>query len=57
VYARAGLEFTPNIGVFAKPNFKMGVYAIYSYTLHTAAKKELKPAERTKITLGLNANF
>lgn len=55
VYVKGALDFTPNIGVFAKPNFKLGVYAIYSYTLHSV--RALKPAERVKISLGLNLNY
>ena len=55
VYLKAGLEFTPNIGTFAKPTAKMGAYAIYSYTIRSV--KELKPDERIKLSIGFNMNF
>ena len=55
VFAKVTLEFTPNIGTFARPNFKMGVYAIYSYTLRSV--RELKASERTALSIGLNLNF
>ncbi len=55
IYLKGELEFTPNIGLFAKPSFKMGIYAIYSYSLNTV--KKIKPEERAKLTFGLDMSF
>ncbi len=55
VYAKVQLDFTPNVGVFAKPAFKTGIYAVYSYTLH--GYKALKPLERLKVSVGADINF
>jgi hypothetical protein len=54
-YLKASLEFTPNIGIFASSNYKMSLYGIYSYTIHSAVK--LKPEERLLLTLGLDTSF
>ena len=55
VYLKAGLEFTPNIGLIATPGAKMGINLIYSYTLHSS--KALKMDERYKLTIGFDMNF
>ena len=55
VYVRANLEFTPNIGVFANSAYKMKLFGIYSYTLHTI--KELKAEERINLSIGLDLNL
>ena len=55
IYIKSSLEFTPNIGLLASPNYKMNVFAIYSYTLHSV--KKIRPEERTRIFLGLDMNF
>ena len=54
-YIKTGLEFTPNIGLFASSSYKMNVYAICSYSLHGI--KQLKPAERVNFLFGLDMNF
>ena len=50
VYIKSGLEFTPNIGLFASSAYKMNLFAIYSYTLNTPNKYEAN--EKFKLTLG-----
>ena len=52
VFAKVGLELTPNVGAFAKPNFKMNLFAVYSYTLNSY--KELKPEDRYLLSLGFS---
>lgn len=54
-YVKTALEFTPNIGVFAKSAYKMSIYSIYSYTLHSLYN--LKPADRIRFTFGFDMNF
>ena len=55
VYVKLGLEFTPNIGMFANPGYRMSVYGVGSYTLNSV--KELKPEERLKLTFGFAMNY
>lgn len=55
VYLKAGLEFTPNIGLLANPGAKMSINVVYSYTLHSS--KALKMDERYKLTFGFDLNF
>ena len=55
VFAKAQLDFVPNIGLFANAGYKMGIYALYSYTLHSS--KDLSAQERLRLTLGLDLNF
>ena len=55
VYVKAALDFTPNLGRFANQAFKMSIYTVYSYTLHSANK--LKEEERLKLSLGFDLNF
>lgn len=54
-YLKAALEFTPNIGVFAKSAYKMSLYSVYSYTLHSYYS--LKQEERIKLSIGFDMNF
>ena len=54
-YVKTALEFTPNIGVFAKSAYKMSIYSIYSYTIHSLYN--LKPADRIRFTFGFDMNF
>ena len=54
-YLKTALEFTPNIGVFAKSNYKINIYSIYSYTIHSYYK--LKPEDRIKFTFGFDMNW
>lgn len=54
-YFKAGMEFTPNVGLFAASNFKMNFYALCSYKLH--AMKKLKPAERIELSIGFDSSF
>ena len=55
VYVKTALEFTPNIGVFAKSAYKMSLYSVYSYTINSI--RQLKPEERIKLGLGFDMNF
>ena len=55
LYIKTGLELTPNIGLLANPNYKLGVYAVYSFTLHSYRK--LKPEERFLVSLGFYMNY
>ena len=54
-YLKTGLEFTPNIGMFAKSSFKMTVYSLLLYTINPV--KELKPEECIRLTFGFNMNM
>lgn len=54
VYLKFGLEFSPNIGNFASSSNKMGIYAVYSYTLNSV--RPLNPTERVKLSLGFGIN-
>lgn len=54
-YVKTALEFTPNIGVFAKSAYKMSIYSVYSYTIHSLYN--LKPADRIRFTFGFDMNF
>lgn len=53
-YIKTGLELTPNVGLFASPNYQMELYVIYSYTIHSY--KELNPQERIRLLLGFSMN-
>ena len=55
VYLKAGLEFVPNLGIFASPNFKMTVYSMVICNIN--AGKQIKPEERFRVTFGFNANM
>lgn len=55
VYAKVQLDFVPNLGVFASPNFKMGIYALYRY--HIRGEKGMTAKERETVSLGLDMNF
>ena len=55
VYVKAQLDFVPNVGVFASPNFKMGIYAVYRY--HIRGEKGMTPKERETVSLGLDMSF
>lgn len=55
VYLKTGVEFTPNIGHFAKSSYKMTVYALFNYTLHSV--KKLKPEESLWVSFGFDMNF
>ena len=55
VYLKTGIEFTPNIGFFAKSGYKMALTAMISYTLHSV--KKLRPEESFRFSFGLDANF
>ena len=55
LYLRAGLEFTPNIGLLANSNYKMGFYLLYSFTFDS--QRPLAFQERQKLSLGLDLNF
>ena len=55
VYLKTGLEFTPNIGYFANSSYKMAVFAMINYTLHSV--KKLKPEESLWISFGFDMNF
>lgn len=55
VYIRTSMEFTPNIGLFARPAYKMGLYSTFGYVLHST--EPLKPAESLRLTLGLDFDF
>ena len=55
VYIKSALEFTPNIGLFAKPTFKIGLITTFSYVIHTP--ELVKPGERIKLSFGLDVNF
>ena len=55
VYIRTTMEFTPNIGLFARPAYKMGLYSTFGYVLHST--EPLKPAESLRLTLGLDIDF
>ena len=54
-FAKAQLDFVPNVGLFANAGYKMGVYALYSFTLHSS--KDLSLQERIRLTCGFNMNF
>ena len=54
-YVKTAIEFTPNVGMFARPAYKMSLYSVYSYTLHSI--RELKPEERIKVGFGFDMNF
>ena len=53
-FIRSALEFTPNIGLFASPTYKIGIITSLSYVIHSP---ELRPEERIKVSLGLDMNF
>lgn len=55
LYLRAGLEFTPNIGLLANSNYKMGFYLLYSFTFNS--QRPLAFHERQKLSLGLDMSF
>ena len=55
VYIKSALEFTPNIGLFAKPAYKIGLITTLSYVIHTP--ELVKPGERIKLSFGLDVNF
>ncbi len=55
VYLKTGIEFTPNIGFFAKSGYKMAFSAMSTYTLHSVRK--LRPEEAFRVSFGLDANF
>lgn len=55
VYLKTGIEFTPNIGFFAKSGYKMAFSAMITYTLHSVRK--LRPEEAFRFSFGLDANF
>jgi len=55
LYLRAGLEFTPNIGLLANSNYKMGFYLLYSFTFNS--QRPLTFQERQKFSLGLDMSF
>lgn len=55
VYIKSALEFTPNIGLFAKPAYKIGLITTFSYVIHTP--ELIKPGDRIKLSLGLDVNF
>lgn len=58
-YLKTGLEFTPNIGTFAKSSFKMNLYGLVIYTINPVNNpgKEIKPEERLNFTFGFNLNM
>lgn len=55
VYLKTGIEFTPNIGFFAKSSYKMAFSAMISYTLHSY--KKIRPEESLRVSFGLDTNF
>lgn len=57
VYLKTGIEFTPNIGLFAKSSAKMNLFAAYVFILHGEYNKPLRFENRWKIQYGFEANF
>lgn len=55
VYIKTGLELTPNIGMAASSDYKINIYAIYSFTINSP--QSLKPGDRIKLSLGFNMNL
>ena len=55
MYLKAVLELTPNIGLFARSSYKMGLVTTYSYVIRST--EHIKPEERIKASLGLNVDF
>lgn len=55
VYLKTALELTPNIGVFARPNYKTVLITTFSYVIHSSGL--IKPEERIKMSFGLDLNF
>ena len=52
VYVKTALEFTPNIGIFARPAYKISLTSAYSYVLHS--QEPLRPENRVKLFIGLS---
>ena len=55
IFVKVGLELTPNIGLFATPSYKLGFFVVGSYTINSV--EDLKPQERSKLSLGFDMNF
>ena len=55
VYLKTALELTPNIGVFARTNYKTVLITTFSYVIHSSGL--IKPEERIKMFFGLDLNF
>ena len=55
IYAKVGLELTPNIGVLAQSGMKSGIFLVYSYTFNSIGS--LKMNEHTKISIGFDLNY
>ena len=54
-YLKTAIEFTPNIGVFAKAAYKICFYSIYSYTINSL--NSLKLEDRMRFSFGFDMNF
>ena len=54
-YVKAALELTPNIGMLAKSAYKIGLVTTFSYVIHSP--ELIKPEERIKLSIGVDANF
>lgn len=55
IYLKTGIEFTPNIGMLAKPSTRMTFYTGFSWFLHGDSKKVL--AENWKLLIGTDITF
>ena len=55
IYLKAVLELTPNVGLFAKSAYKMGLVTTYSYTIRSTDSVKLE--NRIKYSVGLNLDF
>ena len=54
VFIKTGMELTPNIGVFASSAYKINLFSVFSYSIHTETEK--KPGERFGFSLGFGIN-
>ena len=54
IFIKTGIELTPNYGFLANPDYKINLYSVFSYSIHTETNK--KPGERFGFSLGFSIN-